>query len=155
MTQIKQREQQIEDFRCTTVHFRNFSDIIQPTTSSDVLHEAIWNAVQAGSAPSQTDAEVVPEDPTLTGHNGAEVDPWDKGGGDGEAGGVTPSVRSVFELAETNVVSLREPSLHDLLSDMPVPGVVPKGPNDADTARNGARTVASKSTKIVAHVFEF
>ncbi|KAG9075119.1 hypothetical protein FRC06_010259, partial [Ceratobasidium sp. 370] len=86
-----------------------------------------------------TDADVAPEDPTLN-RNGGEIDPWDKEEGDGEAGGVTPGVRGVFELAETNGVNLREPYLRDLLSDTPVLGVVSKGINHANTASNGART---------------
>ncbi|KAG8692386.1 hypothetical protein FRC08_009818 [Ceratobasidium sp. 394] len=88
-------------------------------------------------------------------HNGGEADPWDKEEGDGEAGGVTLGARSIFELADTNGVNLRELCLRDLLSDAPVPGVVPKDTGGVNTASNGARTVASKPTKIVAHMFEF
>ncbi|KAG9097461.1 hypothetical protein FS749_006218 [Ceratobasidium sp. UAMH 11750] len=121
---------------------------------SDTLREATRNALQAGSGPSRADAEVVPEDPTLS-HDGGEVDPWDEEEGDGEAGGVTLGARSVFELADTDGVNLREPCLRDLLSDTPVPGVVPKDTDGVNTASSGARTVASKPTKIVAHMFEF
>ncbi|KAG9094908.1 hypothetical protein FS749_011541 [Ceratobasidium sp. UAMH 11750] len=160
MTQIKQHEQRIENTRtgrisiAPTVRFRSLSDILQPTTSSDALREATRNALQAGSGPSQADAEVVPEDPTLS-HDGGKVDPWDEEEGDGEAGGVTLGARSVFELADTNGINLREPCLRDLLSDTPVPGVGPKDTDGVNTASNGARTVASKPTKIVAHMFEF